>query len=301
MSETVAVHEQSRSISRPMALLHAMRPRQWVKNALVAAAPLASGRLDEGDVLVATIAAIACFCAASSGIYLLNDVRDIEADRLHPRKRYRPIAAGFVSTRTALWAAGVLYVVAIGGGFAIDVDFGWLIVGYLLLQFGYAFGLKHQPVFDIAIVASGFLLRAVGGGLATDIPLSEWFLMVAGFGSLFIVAGKRYSELIALGTESGTRRSLAGYTETYLRFIWSSAAAVTVTGYCLWAFSMPTDGSISWESISIVPFVLGILRYAIDVDAGEAGEPEDIVIRDHVLKLIGIVWLACVAIGTFSG
>ena len=170
----------------------------------------------------------------------------------------------------------------------------------MALQLAYAFGLKNQPVFDIAIVASGFLMRAVGGGLATGIALSEWFLMVAGFGSLFIVAGKRYSELIALGTESGTRRSLAGYTETYLRFIWSSAAAVTVTGYCLWAFSLPNDGDIAWEPISIIPFVLGILRYAIDVDAGEAGEPEDIVIRDHVLKLVGLVWLGCVALGVFN-
>ena len=187
------------------------------------------------------MAAIACFCAASSGVYLLNDVRDIEADQRHPRKRHRPIAAGQVSAQVALTTACTLYVVAVVGAFLIDPQFGWLIVAYLLLQFGYAFGLKHQPVIDIAIVASGFLLRAVGGGLATDIPLSEWFLMVAGFGSLFIVAGKRYSELIALGNQSGTRRSLAGYTETYLRFIWSSAAAVTITGYCLWAFSLPTD------------------------------------------------------------
>jgi len=283
-----------------MALLHALRPRQWAKNALVAAAPLAAGRLDERAIFLTTVAAIACFCAASSGVYLLNDVRDIEADRRHPRKRHRPIASGRVSVKVALLTAAVLYVVSVAGAFLIDLEFGWLIVGYLLLQAGYAFGLKHQPVIDIAIVASGFLLRAVGGGLATDIPLSEWFLMVAGFGSLFIVAGKRYSELIALGNQSGTRRSLAGYTETYLRFIWSSAAAVTIAGYCLWAFSLPTD-QIAWEPISIIPFVLGILRYAIDVDAGEAGEPEDIVMRDHVLKLIGVAWLVCVAIGASSG
>jgi decaprenyl-phosphate phosphoribosyltransferase len=294
------VHEQSPTLTSPLSLLHAMRPRQWAKNALVAAAPLASGRLDERDALLSTLAAIACFCAASSGIYLLNDVRDIEADRRHPRKQHRPIASGRVTPKVALTTAFVLYAAATAGAFLIDREFGWLIVAYLLMQFGYAFGLKHQPVIDIAIVASGFLMRAVGGGLATDIPLSEWFLMVAGFGSLFIVAGKRYSELIALGNAGGTRRSLAGYTETYLRFIWSSAAAVTVTGYCLWAFSLPSDDSVSWEAISIIPFVLGILRYAIDVDAGEAGEPEDIVLRDHMLKLIGAVWLGCVAIGVFS-
>ena len=124
--------------------------------------------------------------------------------------------------------------------------------------------------------------------------------MVAGFGSLFMVAGKRYSELLALGGDSITRRSLAGYTETYLRFIWSAAAGVTITGYCLWAFSLPRDGTIAWEAISIIPFVLGILRYAIDIDAGEAGEPEDIVLRDRLLQIIGLFWLACVGIGVFS-
>jgi len=281
-------------------LVHALRPRQWLKNLLVAAAPLAAGKIGEQDVLIATVGAVLCFCAASSGVYLLNDVRDLDADRRHPLKRGRPIASGQVAPTTALLTAGVLYVVAVAGAFVIDVDFGWLVIGYLLLQFAYAFGLKHQPVLDIAVVASGFLLRAVGGGLATDIPLSDAFLMVAGFGSLFIVAGKRYSELLALGSQSGTRRSLAGYTETYLRFIWSSAAAVTVTAYCLWAFSLPDQGRIAWESISIIPFVLGLLRYAINVDAGEAGEPEDIVIHDHLLKLLGVVWLACFALGVFG-
>jgi decaprenyl-phosphate phosphoribosyltransferase len=297
----VTVDAASQQPSLALSLARAMRPRQWTKNLLVAAAPLAAGRLGEREVLVQTIAAVVCFCAASSAVYLTNDVVDREADRQHPSKRLRPIAAGLVSPRTALTTAAVAAAVGLVGAFAIDREFGILVLAYLVLQGAYALGLKHQPVFDIAIVASGFLLRAVGGGLATDIALSEWFLMVAGFGSLFMVAGKRYSELLVLGTDSDTRRSLAGYTETYLRFIWSSAAGVTITGYCLWAFSLPRDGSIAWEAISIIPFVLGLLRYAIDIDAGEAGEPEDIVLRDRVLQLIGVAWLVCVSIGTFSG
>jgi decaprenyl-phosphate phosphoribosyltransferase len=300
MRDTRGVTIEATMPATTLSLVRAMRPRQWMKNTLVAAAPLAAGRLDERDIVVTTVAAVACFCLASSAVYLSNDVADREADREHPRKQHRPIAAGVVSPNLALSTAAVLAIAAVTIALVIDPQFGYLIVAYLALQGAYALGLKHQPVFDIAVIASGFLMRAVGGGLATGIALSEWFLMVAGFGSLFMVAGKRYSELLALGGESITRRSLAGYTETYLRFIWSSAAGVTITGYCLWAFSLPHEDTVAWEAISIIPFVLGILRYAIDIDAGEAGEPEDIVLRDRVLQIIGLFWLACVGIGVFS-
>jgi decaprenyl-phosphate phosphoribosyltransferase len=301
MSETGDVTIEAAVPATPLLLIRAMRPRQWMKNSLVVAAPLAAGRLDEREILFTTLVAVVCFCAASSSVYLFNDVADREADRLHPRKQHRPIAAGLVSPALALGTAAGLAAASIVVAFVIDAQFGALVVAYLALQAAYALGLKHQPVLDIAVIAGGFLMRAVGGGLATDIGLSDWFLMVAGFGSLFMVAGKRYSELLALGGDSFTRRSLAGYTETYLRFIWSAAAGVTITGYCLWAFSLPNDGGVAWEAISIIPFVLGILRYAIDIDAGEAGEPEDIVLRDRVLQLIGLAWLCCVTIGVFSG
>jgi decaprenyl-phosphate phosphoribosyltransferase len=281
----------------PLPLLRAMRPQQWSKNLLVASAPLAAGRLADADVATTTVAAVVCFCAAASAVYLFNDVRDLAADRLHPRKRQRPIAAGLVAPRTALMASALLAAASLAASLVIHLSFGALIAAYLALQAAYALGLKHESVLDIAIVSSGFLLRAVGGGFATGIPISHWFLTVAGFGSLFAVAGKRYSELVAVGASVGTRRSLDGYTDTYLRFVWTTAAAVTIGGYCLWAFSLPDDGTVNWESISIVPFVLGMLRYAVDVDAGRAGEPEEIVARDRVLQAIGLVWLVCVVLG----
>jgi decaprenyl-phosphate phosphoribosyltransferase len=281
----------------PIPLLRAMRPRQWSKNLLVASAPLAAGRLGDADVASATLAAIACFCAASSAVYLLNDVRDLHADRLHPRKRHRPIAAGLVAVPQALTASALLAAASLAGALAVEPRFALVVAVYLALQAAYTFGLKHEAVFDIAIVSSGFLLRAVGGGLATGIALSHWFLVVAGFGSLFAVAGKRYSELVVLGDESGTRRSLSGYTTTYLRFVWTTAAAMTIGGYCLWAFSMPHGDRGIWEPMSIIPFVLGMLRYAVDVDAGQAGEPEDIVAHDRVLQGIGLVWLICFVLG----
>jgi decaprenyl-phosphate phosphoribosyltransferase len=124
--------------------------------------------------------------------------------------------------------------------------------------------------------------------------------MVAGFGSLFMVAGKRYSELHTLGSEAGTRRSLVRYTDTYLRFVWSIAATSTALAYCLWAFEQ-VNGSVPWQSLSIVPFVLGLLRYAVDIDAGKAAEPEDIILGDRGLQAIGVVWLVLVCLGVLGG
>lgn len=282
------------------ALVRATRPRQWVKNLLVIAAPLAAGRIGERDVLAATLLALASFCLAAAAVYLVNDTADRDADRLHPTKRLRPIASGALPVPVALVAAAALAAAAVAVGALADLNLAILVTGYLGLQVLYAVRLKHEPVLDISIVAAGFLMRAVAGGLAADLPLSQWFLLVSGFGSLFIVAGKRYSELHALGSESGTRRTLVRYTDTYLRFVWSTAAGVTVISYSLWAFEQAPDSGVPWHTISIAPFLMVLLRYAVDVDAGTAAEPEDIVFRDRVLQLIGLVWLITVCLGVLS-
>jgi decaprenyl-phosphate phosphoribosyltransferase len=282
------------------ALIRASRPQQWTKNLLVLAAPLAAGDLAEPGVLGPTLLAFVSFCLASSAVYLVNDCADVEADRLHPRKRTRPIAAGEISVRAALVAAVVLVLVSVLVGAATNLAFVVLLIAYVAVMVAYSARLKHEPVLDLALVAAGFLMRAVAGGLAADIPISDWFLMVAGFGSLFIVAGKRYSELHTLGSEAGTRRSLVRYTDSYLRFAWSIAAAVTITAYCLWAFENAPATGVPWHTLSILPFVLGILRYAVDIDAGEAAEPEDIVWGDRVLQGIGVAWLVLVSLGVLG-
>ncbi len=273
------------------------RPKQWTKNLLVVAAPLAAGELLKPDVALATFLAFVSFCLMSSAIYHINDIADREVDRAHPRKRTRPLAAGEMSVTTAVVVAVALAVLSLTVAAAAQ---GWLVVlvgSYGVLQVCYAFWLKHEPVLDIAVVSVGFLMRAVAGGLAASLPISQWFLLVAGFGSLFIVAGKRYSELHTLGPEAGTRRSLVGYTGTYLRFVWSIAAAATVMSYSLWAFEMSQGSSEPWHMISIGVFVVAVLRYAVDIDAGTAAEPEDIVLADRVLQGLGVVWLLLVALG----
>src|SRR3954468_20817552 len=282
------------------ALVRAVRPRQWVKNLLVVAAPLAARELGGRDVLVATLLALVSFCAAASAVYLINDTADRDFDRLHPTKRMRPIASGALPVRVALGAAAVLVVGAVLVGWLAAPGLAVLVAAYVVMQVLYAVRLKHEPVLDISIVAAGFLMRAVAGGIAADLPLSQWFLLVSGFGSLFIVAGKRYSELHTLGSEAGTRKSLVGYTDTYLRFVWSTAAGATVISYSLWAFEQEADSGIPWHTISIAPFLMGLLRYAVDVDAGPAAEPEDIVLRDRVFQLIGLAWLVTVCIGVLT-
>lgn len=279
------------------AVVRSMRPRQWVKNVLVVAAPVAAGDIGEPGVLGATLVAFVSFCLASSAVYLVNDCVDREADRVHPRKRFRPIAAGELSVAAAVAVALVLAVLAAALAYAASWQLLVLVIAYLGVQLLYSTWLKHEPVIDLMLVAAGFLMRAVAGGLAASLEISDWFLLVAGFGSLFMVAGKRYSELHTLGSEAGTRRSLVRYTASYLRFVWSTAAGVTIAGYSLWAFSNPSSGALPWLALSIIPFVGALLRYAVDIDAGTAAEPEDIVWRDRVLQGIGVVWLVVLTLG----
>jgi decaprenyl-phosphate phosphoribosyltransferase len=288
-------------VSTARGLLRATRPRQWSKNLLVLAAPVLSGELTEGPIVVRTAIAFVAFCCAASGVYLVNDARDVEADRLHPTKRFRPVAAGLVPPRTAYGAGAVLHVVAL----LVALVAGWQLVvvvaTYLALSTAYSMWLKHEPVLDIAIIATGFLLRAVAGGAASGIELSQWFLLSASFGSLFMAAGKRYAEVaLDLKEPDLVRRTLVLYSPTYLRFVWTMSAALLIMTYGLWAFELSAAaGGSTLTVVSMAPFVLAVLRYAVSVDAGVAGEPEEIALRDRVLQALALVWLTLVAIAVY--
>jgi decaprenyl-phosphate phosphoribosyltransferase len=296
MSETL-----ERPVSRLPAPIRALRPRQWVKNFLVVLAPLAGGVLFRPAVLTGVALAFVAFCLVSSAVYLLNDIRDVDEDRLHPRKRFRPIA-GELSVPVAAVMAIVLGLGGLTLGYLVDVALAITLGVYVVIQILYSTVLKHLPVIDLAVVSSGFLLRAIAGGVAVSVPLSQWFLLVAAFGSLFMVAGKRYSELVSVGAEAGTRKSLDRYSTSYLRFVWVLAAVLVVTFYSLWAFENRLNPplGVPWTAISIAPFTLGMLQYALEVDAGQAGEPEDVVLHDRVLQGLGVIWLATISIAVFA-
>ncbi len=301
MSEAVV-----RDRSTAAALIAALRPRQWLKNVLVFAAPLAAGSLLEPDVLVPSLMAFVAFCLMSSATYLVNDVRDAESDRAHPTKRSRPIAAGHLSPRAAIVAAVVLALVSLGLALWVNAGLFGVLLAYAVFTLSYSLFLKHEPVIELALLSMGFLLRAIAGGVAAELPISRWFLIVAGFGSLFMAAGKRFSELEHAtrgdnGALEHTRRSLAGYTPAYLRFVWGTAAAVAITAYCLWAFEVGlAESSFPWAEWSVLPFVLAILRYAADVDRGEAEAPEDVVLHDRVLLAMGAAWLVLFGLGALG-
>jgi decaprenyl-phosphate phosphoribosyltransferase len=283
------------------AIVTTARPRQWIKNLLVLAAPAAAGELSDGDVLFHSAVAFVAFSLAASGVYFVNDARDVAEDRLHPTKRLRPVAAGQLSPRLATAIGGVLLV----AGLAVCVLAPWqlavVLAAYEMLSIAYCLGLKREPVIDIAIIAAGFLLRAVAGGVASDIRLSQWFLLAASFGSLFVASGKRYAEAVMMEQELvATRRSLTRYTATYLRFVWSVSAAILIMTYALWAFQIQRSHDTPWAPISMAPFVLAVLRYAVDIDAGRAGEPEEIALADHVLQALAVIWLVCLLLAVHA-
>ncbi|MGI5437334.1 decaprenyl-phosphate phosphoribosyltransferase [Streptomyces shenzhenensis] len=278
-------------------LLRTTRPKQWVKNSLVVAAPAAAGQLFSRHALTQVALVFVLFTACAAAVYLINDARDAEADRAHPVKCRRPVAAGQVPVPVAYAVGAALAVLAPAAAAWLTAPLvAALLAAYVGMQLAYCVRLKHVLVADLAVVTTGFVMRAMIGGVALGIPLSRWFLITTGFGALFMVSAKRYSEALQMAGKSGaTRALLTEYTTGYLRFVWQLAAGVAVLAYCMWALEeggAPHPGVLPWRQLSMVAFILAILRYAVFADRGTAGEPEDVVLRDRALALIGLAWLA---------
>jgi decaprenyl-phosphate phosphoribosyltransferase len=271
-----------------------------LKNVLVLAVPGAAGVLDERDVLARTAIAFVALCLASSAGYFLNDALDATADQQHAVKRLRPVAAGQLTTTCAKATSILLLVAAIVLSISVDGgDLTVVVVSYAAITFAYSFWLKRVPVLDIAAVAAGFVLRAAAGGVANDIRISGWFLAVAAAGSVLMAAGKRWCEQRELGAASGAHRAiLDAYPPGVLKAIHRSAAVAAVVAYAFWSVDGASRvGDVAWFQASIVPFALAILRYDYDIEHASVSAPEDIVLSDHVLQLIGLVWLAVFIVG----
>ncbi|MDX6744660.1 decaprenyl-phosphate phosphoribosyltransferase [Actinocorallia sp. A-T 12471] len=292
MSVTLDTARTATRLDLYKGLLRTARPKQWAKNVLVLAAPVAGGRIFEAAVLGRTALVFVLFCCAASGIYLLNDALDAEADRAHPVKRNRPVASGIVPVPVA-FAVGIGLSVSsiVGGALLLNAQTGLLLAVYAVVQILYCLHLKHVAVLDIAVVASGFLMRGLAGGTATEIAPSQWFLVTVGFGSLFVVGAKRASELAKLGDDAKETRKLLGeYSESYLRFVWQGAAALMMLSYCLWALEPDGSAVAQLRMLSIVPMTLAVLRYALIVDKGEGGAPEDVLLGDRVILILAAIW-----------
>lgn len=281
------------------ALARALRPKQWLKNLLVFAAPGAAGILAQGSTLERSAVAFISLCAVASAGYLVNDTLDLESDRDHPVKRRRPIASGDLSVRAAIAAAAALAVLGTIAAVTLGPRFALVVAVYLATTVSYTLWLKRIEVVDVAVVASFFVLRALAGAAATQVPLSPWFLILISSASMFVVAGKRYGDLLTLEAE-GRTPSGAVYTAAYLRYLWILASGFAMAAYSLWAFAQPhLHEGIAWSEISIVPFALAILRYALVLDAGDGGAPEEILLRDRPLEVFAVLWVLVYGAGVY--
>jgi decaprenyl-phosphate phosphoribosyltransferase len=280
---------------------------QWVKNCLIVVAPAAAGTLTHGTVLRQTAIAFFAFCAVSSGIYLLNDVQDREADRRHPTKRFRAIASGRLSTTTAIGAALVLLVLGFLVALLIDHPGELLIVLalYVAITLAYVYWIKDVVIVELGAVASGFFLRAYAGAAASHIPVSTWFLVVISFGALFLVVGKRSSELKTHG-DIATRQVLGEYTGKFLESVLTMCATIVVAGYCLWAFDGSSTGlSANHDAtlpirLSVVPVVFAVLFIMRSADAGHGAAPEDLLLHNRTVQVLLAIWVVLMIFSVYE-
>lgn len=285
------------------ALVEEARPKQWVKNALVFAAPGAAGVLDNSSFLLRSVVLFVSFCLVSSGTYYWNDIRDVEADRQHPTKCLRPIARGAIGMRTARLAAILFVLFGSAVAFALGWRTGAVVIGYVALTTIYSLALKHVAVLDLVAVAGGFVLRAVAGAVVTGVPMSTWFVLCTSFGSLFIVTGKRFAELREVGEGAGTRATLDSYSLGFLQTVLSMTVGATLVTYCIWAFEVREVSGSSWPfyELSIVPMLTALLRYTLVIEQGHGSAPEEIFAADRWLQAMGLAWFVVFGLGVYVG
>jgi decaprenyl-phosphate phosphoribosyltransferase len=290
-------------LAAPRGALHAVlvtaRPRQWVKNVLVVAAAGAAGALGHDDVPYRVAVACVAFCLLASGTYAINDVRDRHEDRLHPRKRLRPVAAGELDPHAATGVGLMLMLAGLALCVAVRPLLGIVGAAYLVLTLSYTVLWRRLIVLDVVAIAGGFVLRAVAGGVAAPVTLSRWFVLVISAAAVLVAAGKRHAELVR--SDGGRRRVLESYTPRLLRLILVGSASVALFAYSVWAFALPTVDGVPWRPLTIIPFAACLLRYGRLVRAGEGEAPEELLLGDRWLLLAGAAWLVLFALGVHAG
>jgi decaprenyl-phosphate phosphoribosyltransferase len=282
-----------------VAAVQAARPRQWPKNLLVFAAPVAGASLGRHNGFAYALAAFVAFTAASSAVYLINDVVDVERDRLHPTKRLRPIASGRLPQRLAIVLALAGFGLAVLISLLISEPLLAVVIGcYVALSLLYSSGLKHVPWLELGLVANGFVMRALGGAVATHVPPSGWFLTVCSFGALMVATGKRYSELAALGPKAADHRPvMRWYSAPLLRAFQRVAIGVLLAAYLAWALSGETAWLRGWHLASIVPLAAALIRFDWLTARADGRAVEDLISRDRVMIGSELAWLALFLIG----
>lgn len=274
-------------------LLHTMRPKQWIKNGFAFVALIFDRKLNNIEYLLATLAGFALLCLASSAVYLLNDLVDIEADRAHPVKRNRPLASGKLSKKLAIGAFALLLLITLPLAYLLSPAFAAILVVYLAIQLAYSYCLKHIVLIDVMTIAAGFLLRVVAGVVLVDVErFSPWLYIFTIMGALFLGFGKRRHELLLLQENANNHRAILDeYNLALLNEMIIIVSAMTMLTYALYTFS--AEGLPQNHAMMLtIPFVLyGIFRYLYLIHVrGEGGTPEDIILRDRPLQLAVVLW-----------
>lgn len=290
-------------IGSTRALIEALRPKQWTKNAVVFAPLVFDNKLFNLTNLVNVTGAALLFCATSGVVYLCNDLLDVEADRVHPQKRMRPIASGRLSQRTAAWSAALGAVLVVLASLVISPWLTLVLSGYMAMMFSYTLVLKHLVIIDVFVIAAGFLLRTAAGAVVIHVPLSPWLYVCMVLLSLFIGFAKRRHEIELLESTAGThRRNLALYSKPLLDELIMIVAAATIMAYSLYTFSAPNLPQ-SHAMMLTIPFVLyGIFRYLYLVHRESGGgAPEQLLLDDRPLLATVFLWgVTAVAILYYS-
>lgn len=266
---------------------------------LVVAAPCAAGIVTRPEIALRVAVAFIVFCLLASAAYLVNDIHDAPQDRIHPRKRYRPIASGQLSPRLALTAGCLMVVVALTLAVVAAPMLALVGAAYLAITASYSIWWRQLVVLDMLAIASGFVLRAVAGGAVGHIHLSRSFLVVAGCGAMFLVAGKRYAELREGAIAPHARATLRRYSPTALRLMLIVSAMAAVAAYGVWALTGPGHGV--WHLLSVLPLALGLARYGKLIGRGAGQSPEETVVQDRVLLSLGVVWTVLFMAGVYAG
>jgi decaprenyl-phosphate phosphoribosyltransferase len=276
------------------------RPRQWPKNLLVFAAPLAGATLGRDEGLGYVLAAAVAFVAASAAVYYVNDVLDADRDRQHPVKRLRAVASGRLPAAHALLLAGLAAVLALASGPIIgDLALTVIIAAYLALSLLYGMVLKHIPVIELLFVATGFVFRALGGAAAAQVPPSAWFLLVCSLGALMVAVAKRFCELTLLGRDQAARHRpvMRYYRPVWLRRAQWLVTAAMVVAYLLWAVGQDDPWIRGWHLVSAVPLAAALIRFARLTARADGRPVEDLIARDPVMITFELAWLVTFAAG----
>ncbi|KXG76227.1 decaprenyl-phosphate phosphoribosyltransferase [Thermotalea metallivorans] len=296
MAEDRVVLNQKNKISSLAGLIKTMRPKQWTKNLLLFAGLIFSNNLFNYRLILMTMAGFFLFCMFSGCVYIINDVIDLEKDRMHPKKSRRPIASGQVSVRSALLFFLLIFIVSSMAAFRLDALFGCLGLGYFILMLLYSFQLKHMVLLDVMTIAAGFVIRAVAGALLIGVKISPWLLLCTVLLSMFLALHKRKSEmkLVANGQKM-TRKILEDYTPELIDDMLHIVTSSTVMAYSLYTFT----SNHSIYMMGTIPFVIyGIFRYQYIVHTKDMGEnPELILLNDKPLIIDILLWvISCIGI-----